>query len=117
MNIQTYSHRRVSASTTRKKFSISSHVVPGLVAVLDSVVILLVALISYVAIVGTHASNPSYYAAAICFVWLVNLMLMNFAGLYRFESILRPLIFAEKIVLSFATTLLFLLAAAFSLKI
>jgi len=44
-------------------------------------------------------------------------MLMNFADLYQFEPIMRPLSFADKIVIAFATTFLFLLAAAFSLKI
>ena len=42
---------------------------------------------------------------------------MNFAGLYEFDAITRPLIYADKIVIVFATTFLFLLAAAFSLKI
>jgi Undecaprenyl-phosphate glucose phosphotransferase len=58
-----------------------------------------------------------YYAAAVCFVWVVVGFLMNFAGLYRLEPIMSPLAYADKIVIAFGTTFLFLLAAAFSLKI
>src|SRR3974390_2254334 len=44
-------------------------------------------------------------------------MLLNFGGLYQFEAILRPLAYADRLIIAFVTTLLFLLAAAFSLKI
>jgi putative colanic acid biosysnthesis UDP-glucose lipid carrier transferase len=101
----------------RRTFSISSHVIPGLIASLDSIVILGSAIITYAIVVGDFIEDASYYAAAICFVWLATLMLMNFAGLYLFEPIMRPLAIADKIIIAFGTTFLFLLAAAFSLKI
>ena len=82
---------------------------------LDSLVILSSALISYIAIV--RLGEPDYYAAAVAFVWLVTIMLMNFAGLYEFDPIIRPFAFVDKIVIVFATTFSFLLAAAFALKI
>jgi putative colanic acid biosysnthesis UDP-glucose lipid carrier transferase len=105
------------AVVTRRKFSISSHVIPGLIVGLDSFVILATALISYFVVVGNYVEDPSLYGVAIAFFWLVTIMLMNFAGVYQFEPILRPLAFADKIVVAFATTILFLFAAAFSLKI
>jgi Undecaprenyl-phosphate glucose phosphotransferase len=101
----------------RRTFSISSHVIPGLIATLDSIVILASAFIAYAVVVGDFIEDASYYAAAICFVWLATLMLMNFAGLYLFEPIMRPLAIADKVIIAFGTTFLFLLAAAFSLKI
>ena len=101
----------------RRTFSISSHVIPGLIVTLDSVVILASAIIAYVVVVGDFIEDASYYLAAICFVWLATLMFMNFAGLYLFEPIMRPLAITDKIIISFGTTFLFLLAAAFSLKI
>jgi putative colanic acid biosysnthesis UDP-glucose lipid carrier transferase len=104
-----------SAQLTKKRFSISSHVIPGLIIALDSLVILSSALISYTTIV--YFGDVSYYAAAAAFVWLVTVMLMNFAGLYEFDVITRPLASATKIVIVFATTFSFLLAAAFALKI
>jgi len=82
---------------------------------LDSLVILSSALISYIAIV--YFGELSYYAAAVAFVWLVAIMLMNFAGLYEFDPIIRPFAFVDKIIIVFATTFSFLLAAAFALKI
>jgi Undecaprenyl-phosphate glucose phosphotransferase len=83
---------------------------------LDSFVILSSALISYIVIVGS-VSEPSHYATAIAFVWLLAIMLMNFAGLYEFDVVMRPLAFSDKIIVVFVTTFFFLLAAAFALKI
>src|SRR3972149_2714534 len=99
------------------QFPISSQVLPGLMVILDSVAILSIALVSYVLIIGRVAENTDLYFAAATFVWLVTILLMNFAGLHQFDAILRPLAVLDKIVLAFATTFLFLLAAAFSIKI
>jgi Undecaprenyl-phosphate glucose phosphotransferase len=104
------------AQLSRKRFLISSNVVPGLMVVLDSVVILSSALISYAVFVG-YFVDTGYYPVAIAFVWLVTILLMNFAGLYEFDPIMLPLAFVDKIAIAFATTFLFLLAAAFSLKV
>jgi len=103
-----------SAQLARKRFSISSRVIPGLMITLDSFVILSSALILYVAVI--NFGEPSYYLVAIAFVWLVTVMLMNFAGLYEFDAITRPFAFAGKIIIVFTTTFCFLLAAAFALK-
>src|SRR5262245_33559943 len=110
------SRSAAATSVPQRTFSISSQVVPGLMLALDSLVILSVALITYSAIVGDFG-DTDYYGAAIGFVWLASILLMNFAGLYQFESIMRPLAIADKVAIAFATTFLFLLAAAFSLKI
>src|SRR5262245_3264121 len=109
------SHTSEGARLSRRRFSISSRVIPQLMNALDSLVILSSALISYIAIVSF--GELSYYTAAVAFVWLVTLMLMNFAGLYEFYPITRPFVFVDKIVIVFATTFSFLLAAAFALKI
>ena len=74
----------------------------GLIVTLDSVVILASAIIAYVVVVGDFIEDASYYLAAICFVWLATLMFMNFAGLYLFEPIMRPLAIADKIIIAFA---------------
>jgi len=82
---------------------------------LDSLAILSTALISYITTISF--AEPSYYAAAIAFVWLVTIMLMNFSGLYQFDAITRPLAYGDRLVVVFITTFSFLLAAAFSLRI
>src|SRR5262249_787356 len=64
-----------------------------------------------------YFGEPSYYAAAVAFVWLVSIMLMSFAGLYEFDAVTHPLRIVDKVVIVFATTFAFLLAAAFALKI
>ena len=109
-------HAIKNATPLRKRFLISSRVVPQLLVALDSAVILTSAVITYIVIVG-YFGERNYYEAAVAFVWLVSILLMRFAGLYDFEPIMRPLAFSDKIIISFATTFLFLLAAAFSLKI
>ena len=107
--------RSPSVQLAKKRFSISSRVIPGLVIALDSFVILSSALILYDTLV--RFGEFSYYAAATAFVWLVAITLMNFAGLYKFDAIIRPFAFVDKIVIVFATTFCFLLAAAFALKV
>jgi Undecaprenyl-phosphate glucose phosphotransferase len=124
-NLATNQHKKMqnnSCSRTfknvdlaRKRFSISSRVIPQLLIALDSLVILSTALVSYITLVTF--GEPSYYAVAIAFVWLVTVMLMNFAGLYEFDAITRPLAYCDKIIIVFATTFSFLLAAAFALKV
>ena len=100
-----------------RRLSFSSQVLPGIVAGLDSLAVLSTATISFVMIVGSQGYDAEYYAAAICFVWIVVAFLLHFAGLYRLEPIMSPLVFADKIIIGFGTTFLFLLAAAFALKI
>jgi putative colanic acid biosysnthesis UDP-glucose lipid carrier transferase len=107
--------RPASEQLAKKRFSISSRVIPGLMIALDTCVILSSALILYAALVAF--GDFSYYAAATAFVWLVAIMLMNFAGLYKFDAITRPFAFGDKILIVFVTTFCFLLAAAFALKI
>jgi Undecaprenyl-phosphate glucose phosphotransferase len=101
----------------RKLAPLSSQVIPSLFVVLDSVAILASALVTFVSIVGYAGDSTPYYIVAVCFVWLTSLLLMNFAGLYQFEPFMRPLAYADKIIIAFITTFLFLLAAAFALKI
>ncbi len=97
--------------------SFSSQVLQELIVGIDSIVILSMALVTYVSGVGGHVADPAYYVAAICFVWLVSIALMNLAGLYQLDPVMRPLAFADKFLIAFATTILFLLAAAFAVKI
>src|SRR5215510_6949410 len=104
-------------STVRAGFSISSQVLPSLIAALDTFAILSVALVSFLILVGSFPDDIDHYVTAVCFVWLVALMLMHFAGLYQLEPIMRPLAFIGKLVIAFVTTVLFLLAAVFALKV
>ena len=90
---------------------------PSLFVGLDSFAILASGLLAHAIIVGSSPGTAGYYAVAMSFVWLTTLILMNFAGLYKFEPLMRPLTYADKIIVSFVTTFLFLLAAAFALKI
>lgn len=101
----------------RRSFSISSQVLPGLIVVLDAAVIMIVALVSFYSLVGVYVDDVGYYAAAIASVWIIAIFLMHFGGLYQLDAIMRPLAFADKTAIAFLTTFLFLVAAAFSLKV
>lgn len=100
----------------KKRFSISSHVIPGLIVTLDSIVILASGALTYAVLVG-YFGDTGYYATAIAFVWITTILLMNFAGLYDFDAVMRPLAFTDKIIIAFSTTFFFLLASAFALKV
>jgi Undecaprenyl-phosphate glucose phosphotransferase len=104
-------------SSSKGRISVSSNVISGLIVALDATIILASAIITFFTVTGGHVTEPQHYGAAIGFVWLTTLMLFNFGGLYRFEAILRPLVYVDRMLVAFATTFLFMLAAAFSLKI
>ena len=100
-----------------RRLPLSSQVVPSLFVGLDSFAILSSGLVAYAIIVGSSPDPAGYYGVAMSFVWLTTLILMNFAGLYKFEPLMRSLTYADKIIVSFVTTFLFLMAAAFAVKI
>ncbi len=108
--------QELNARTSRLRLSFSSQVVPGIIVALDTIVILAAAVASYLMFVGYY-EDLNVYLAAVGFVSVVCPMLMHFAGLYRLEAIMHPLTYLDKIIIASATTFLFLLAAAFSLKI
>jgi Undecaprenyl-phosphate glucose phosphotransferase len=92
-------------------------VLATLAVVLDSFAILSSAVVAHAIIVGASANTLTYYTVAVSFVWLTTLILMSFAGLYKFDALMRPISYVDKFVVAFATTFLFFLAAAFALKI
>ena len=100
-----------------RQFPISSTVVSGVAVGTDSCAILITGAVLYGALINFSTDTFGIYAAAICFVWITVLMLFQFSGLYQFEAVLRPLSSVDKLVISFLTSFLFLLAAAFSVKV
>ena len=64
-----------------------------------------------------YSLSQNLYIAAVVFVWLTSLFLMNFGDLYRYESASYPLRHLHTILITLVTSFLFLLAAAFSIKI
>ena len=109
---------RKEHSASRRLFSVSSTVIPGIVVGLDSVAILLSGVLTYGYLMDTVGlDNVSYYAAAVAFVWLVAITVLKFGGLYQLDAIIKPFSFIDKLFLAFAITFLFLMAAAFSIKV
>src|SRR5665213_3736906 len=106
-----------NAAGVRWTIPVSSQGLPGIVALLDSLAIFAAAVVSYLFNVSDSIENQENYVVATCAFWVIILLLLNFGRLYQFDAILRPVAFADKILLAFAVTVLFLLSAAFSVKI
>ncbi len=83
----------------------------------DTLAILGSGYFTYDAIV-VYSLSQNLYMAAVVFVWITSLFLMNFGDLYRYQAASHPLqtIFSP-FILVLAPSFLFLLAAAFSIKI
>ncbi|WP_311029141.1 undecaprenyl-phosphate glucose phosphotransferase [Mesorhizobium koreense] len=104
--------------TTRPaRFSISSTVISGIAVLLDSAMILGAGLITYLFLISVNVVTGSFYATCICCIWITVLLLFQFSELYRFDAIIRPLPNLDKMIIAFATGFLFLLAAAFAVKL
>jgi Undecaprenyl-phosphate glucose phosphotransferase len=82
----------------------------------DSLAVLGTAYFTYDAIIIYSLAQNLYLAAAV-FVWITSLFLLNFVGLYRYEAATHPLRHAHTMLVAVATAFLFLLAAAFSIKV
>lgn len=82
----------------------------------DSLAVLGTGYLTYDAIVVYSLSQNLYIAAAV-FVWITSLFLLNFVDLYRYEAATHPLRHAHTILVALATAFLFLLAAAFAIKV
>ena len=82
----------------------------------DSIAILGAGAAAYALLIN-HQGASNLYTTASIFVWLMSLILMHFGGLYRYDAALRPLRFLLGMFVAVTTAYLFLLAAAFSMKV
>jgi putative colanic acid biosysnthesis UDP-glucose lipid carrier transferase len=64
-----------------------------------------------------YSAAQNLYIVSVVFVWMTALSLMNFGGLYRYDAATHPARHLHGVVIAFATTFLFFLAAAFSIKV
>jgi len=99
------------------RYPISASVISGLVLVADSAVTLGTGALLYSQMINVNADTLGIYSTVICAIWISMILLFQFSELYRFEAIVRPIANLDKIIISFATAFMFLLAAAFALKI
>jgi Undecaprenyl-phosphate glucose phosphotransferase len=83
---------------------------------IDSLVVLISGYVTYQQYV-IYSLNQNVYTAAVVFVWLTTLTLMNFGDLYRYDAVIYPLRHIHTVLVAVATSFFFLLAAAFSIKI
>ena len=103
--------------TRPARFPISSNVISGIAVLVNSAAILGAGAALYFWMVNVNANTVGVYAACVCCIWLTTVMLFQFSELYQFEAIVLPLPNLDKIVIAFGTAFLFLLAAAFAVKL
>ena len=84
--------------------------------VADTLAILGSGYLTYDAVV-VYSLSQNLYLAAVVFIWVTTLFLMNFGDLYRYETATHPLRHLPTVVIALVTSFLFLLAAAFSIKL
>jgi Undecaprenyl-phosphate glucose phosphotransferase len=95
---------------------LSATKVATLLTVADTFAILGSGYLTYDAVV-VYSLYQNLYIAAIVFIWIATLFLMNFGDLYRYETATHPLHYLPTVVIALVISFLFLLAAAFSIKI
>jgi Undecaprenyl-phosphate glucose phosphotransferase len=95
---------------------LSATVASSLLVLSDSAAILLAGYVAYDLII-VYSLQANLYISSVLFVWVATISLMNFGGLYQFDTAMRPHRRVIYIVLAVTIAYLFLLAAAFSLKV
>ena len=95
---------------------LSATKVATLLTVADTLAILGSGYLTYDAVV-VYSLYQNLYLAAVVFVWVTTLFLMNFGDLYRYETATHPLHYLPTVVIALVISFLFLLAAAFSIKL
>lgn len=104
------------ALAAKRRIPLSWSIVSSIWILLDSAAILGCGAICYLAYVGWSEANAGIYTGAIFFVWISVLILSQIAGLTESDAVLFPHRALDKILIVGATSFLFLLALAFSLK-
>ena len=112
-------HRPVGLSQNQPAFKrllppLSATVTSSILVAADTASILGAGYLTYI-LLFTRAGPIAEFC--VLFTWLTTIMLMHFSGLYRFEAGTQPFRYIIPIAVSFATAVLFLLAAAFSIKV
>ena len=95
---------------------LSATTVASILVLLDSLAILVCGYITYDTVV-VYSPSQDLYMVAVLFVWLVTIAMMNYGSLYRFEVAASPLSHLHGIIVAVGTAYLFLLAAAYSMKV
>ena len=105
------------AEHRKRIYPFSATVISGLLVLTESLTIISIGTIVQSIIVGWPADTIDDYLFAISFIFLCTILLLGFAGQYRFEAYIKPLENADKLVVACLTAFLILLAIAFSLKV
>jgi Undecaprenyl-phosphate glucose phosphotransferase len=95
---------------------ISATKVATLLMAADTLALLGSGYLTYDALI-VYSLSQNLYMAAVVFVWLTSLFLLHFVGLYRYQAAIHPLHNAHTMAVALATAFLFLLAAAFAIKV
>ena len=109
--------RSLRPETRQARLPISSTVIAGIAFFFDSIAILGSGAVLFFWLININANTVGLYAACVCSIWMTTVMLFHYSELYVFQAIVRPSTSLDKMIIAFGTGFLFLLAAAFSIKV
>jgi Undecaprenyl-phosphate glucose phosphotransferase len=98
-------------------YPFSSSIITGCLVLVESVSIILIGLVMQTFLIGWPADVAEYYVSATMFIFLSTIMLLNFAGQYQFDALMKPVENIDKIIVACITAFFLLLAIAFSFKV
>ncbi len=104
-------------SQRRENVPLSSNVVIGVFAVIDSMAIFLSGVVLHDRLIFGSLFDADNYIASILFVWLISLFVFHYAGLHEFKAIMSPFNSLVQILVATFTSFLFLMAVLFALKV
>jgi len=98
-------------------YRMAAGVVPDVVAIVDVVLTLAAAGVSYALYVTHNPDFLEHYVFCVVFIAGVTVLMLHRSGLYEFDAILRPIAKSDMIIVSVVSAFLFFLTIAFSLKV
>jgi putative colanic acid biosysnthesis UDP-glucose lipid carrier transferase len=106
-----------TSAVKRRPYAFILKLLPGIVLIIDCMVILAVGYLSYRLTVPYQWQNSEFYVLAIFCNTMLTAMLFFFSGLYQFGDITNALKAIDRIVIASFTSFMLMLAAAFTIKI
>jgi putative colanic acid biosysnthesis UDP-glucose lipid carrier transferase len=104
-------------SANRRPYAFVMKLMPGLQLGIDSIVLLVCGFVSYYSLVYYSYKTADFYNLAIFSNWILTIMLLYFADLYRFDEMMRVHKTIDRIIIAVGTSFALMIAAAFTIKI
>lgn len=105
------------SETLNARYTHLYSIIPGFIALVDVSIFFLAGFLCYALGVDFNPHILDYYIFSVIFVAFTSVLLFSRAELYSINSIMRPIYISDYVMASIATSFLFFLCIAFSLKV